>query len=84
MVGFDELHGLRNGVAKLEAEIEELKRTLHLTQATSPGSHAISKITAEIQRCEAIRKGMLHGLSLQEFELWRSLQNRFMELTREE
>jgi hypothetical protein len=84
MVGFDELHGLRNGVAKLEAEMEELKRTLHLTQATSPGSHAISKITAEIQRCEAIRKGMLHGLSLQEFELWRSLQNRFMELTREE
>jgi hypothetical protein len=84
MVSVDELHGLKNGVAKLEAELEELRRTLRLTQATNPGSHAASKIIAEIQRCEAIRKGMLHELSLQEPDFWRSFGDRLMGMAREE
>lgn len=84
MSSFDELHGLRNGVAKLETEIEELRRTLRLTQGTSPGSHAAPKILAEIQHYETIRNGMLHELSLHEAALWRSFGERFMDLAREE
>jgi len=84
MGSFDELHGVRHGVAKLEAELEELRRTLRITEAASPGSHATFKIIAEIQHYETIRERMLRELNFQEADSWRSFGERFMDLAREE
>lgn len=84
MGSLDDLHGLRNGITKLEAEIGELGRILRHTQATSPGSLAISKITAEMQRFEAVRRGLLQKYSLQQAHVWLDFHDSFMDFAREE